>query len=197
MVKAATAHVFHVRDARIYRLREGVLEQLTEDHRIRVSAEKSFLGRARGINPQLESDFQSHPVEPGDVFLLATDGVYEHARPRFMATSIAASDSTDAGLDAAAKRIADEAFAQGSEDNLTVQILRIDALPDPASNEHTRQLAGLRFAPELTARMSFDGYRIVRGVHASSRSHAFLAVDEDSGEQVLIKTPATDPRQDP
>lgn len=201
VIKAGTAHLFHLGDARIYRLRDGALEQLTEDHRIRVSAEKSYLGRALGINPQLEIDYQSLAVERGDVFLFATDGVYEHAKARFMAEVLGAAcvvePDTDAGLDAAAKRIADEAYAQGSEDNLTVQIVRIDELPGQASGELVRQLAELPFAPELSARMVFDGYRIVREVHASSRSHACLAIDEATGEQVLIKTPATDLRTDP
>lgn len=203
VIKAATAHVFHLGDARIYRLRGSMLEQLTEDHRVRVSAEKSYLGRALGINPQLEIDYQSLAVEPGDVFLLATDGVYEHLNPRFMAETIAAHTLGAHGgapandLDAAARRLVGEAYAQGSEDNLTVQIVRIDELPAPDAGERLRQLAGLPFAPALEPRMLFDGYRIVREVHASSRSHACLAIDEASGEQVLIKTPATDLRNDP
>jgi serine/threonine protein kinase len=49
----------------------------------------------------------------------------------------------------------------------------------------------------LDARMDFDGYRILRQVHASNRSHGFLAVDKLSAEQVLIKTLATEQRGDP
>lgn len=45
--------------------------------------------------------------------------------------------------------------------------------------------------------MDFDGYRILRQVHASNRSHGFLAVDKVSAEQVLIKTLATEQRADP
>jgi len=45
--------------------------------------------------------------------------------------------------------------------------------------------------------MQFDGYRIVRQLHASSRSHVHLAVDEKSGAQVVLKTPSLDLRGDP
>ena len=45
--------------------------------------------------------------------------------------------------------------------------------------------------------MEFDGYRVVRQIHASSRSHAYLAVDGETGEQVVIKTPSTDHARDP
>ena len=54
VVKSNTAHLFHVGDARIYRLRDGTLEQLTEDHRLWVSQEQSYLSRALGVNSQLE-----------------------------------------------------------------------------------------------------------------------------------------------
>src|SRR5205085_4125039 len=100
-------------------------------------------------------------------------------------------------LDAVAKSIADEAFNQGSADNLTVQIVRIDGLPSQDANEIHQQLSELPCPPELTPRMVFDGYKIIRELHASSRSHAYLAVDERTSEQVVLKTPSTDLRGDP
>jgi serine/threonine protein phosphatase PrpC len=194
VIKSNTAHLFHVGDTRIYRLRDNALEQLTEDHRCRVSRETSYLGRALGINQQLEIDYLTLPVEPGDIFVLATDGVYEHAASRVIVRTVSeyAHD-----LDAAARHIVDAAAAQGSADNLTIQILRIDELPDPDASEICHQLTELPFPPVLDARMEFDGYRIIRQIHVSSRSHAWLAVDSESGEKVVIKTPSIDQRGDP
>ncbi len=194
VIKSATAHLFHVGDARIYRLRGNTLEQLTEDHRLRVSREKSYLGRALGINQQIEIDYQTLPVEQGDIFVLATDGVYEHAASRAI---IQAVNEHAHDLDVAAKSIVDEAFAQGSEDNLTIQILRIESLPGQAASEICQQLTELPFPPALDARMEFDGYRIIRQIHASNRSHAYLAVEGETGEKVVIKTPSIDQREDP
>jgi serine/threonine protein kinase/serine/threonine protein phosphatase PrpC len=198
VIKSTTAHIFHVGDTRIYRLRDGSLEQLTEDHRLWVSPEKSYLGRAMGINRQIEIDYQALQVETGDFFLFATDGVYEYVKPAFIVDAVRA-QATDprSDLDAVAKRIADEAFGRGSADNLTIQVVRVDELPGRDSSEIHQQLAGLPFPPDLDARMVFDGYKIVRKLHASSRSHVFLAVDEQTGEQVVIKTPSTDLRGDP
>ena len=88
VIKSTTAHLFHVGDSRIYRLAGNALEQLTQDHRVVVSSEQSYLSRALGINPQLEIDYHAVQVEKGDVFLLATDGVYEHVAPRFVAAAI-------------------------------------------------------------------------------------------------------------
>ena len=198
VIKSATAHIFHVGDARIYRLRDSVLEQLTEDHRLWVSPGKSYIGRALGINQQVEIDYQALPVEAGDVFLFATDGVHEHAKPQFIVDAVNAhANGADRGLDSAARLIADEAYRQGSPDNLTVQLVRIDERPGHAASEINGRSCELPFPPELDARMVFDGYRIVRKLHASNRSHVYLAIDSQTSEQVAIKTPSTDLRADP
>ncbi|MES2818768.1 MAG: bifunctional protein-serine/threonine kinase/phosphatase [Pseudomonadota bacterium] len=193
VIKSTTAHLFHVGDTRIYRLRGGALEQLTRDHRVWVSEDKSYLGRALGINPQLEIDYQALPVERGDCFLLATDGVYEHASERFIGDSIARHGDD---LEGAAKSIVAEAYAQGSSDNLTLQILRVDDLPGQEAEALSPQLQELALPPLLDARMLFDGYRIVRELHASSRSHVYLAVDEASNLPVVLKTPSIDLQRD-
>ena len=194
VLKSATAHIFHLGDARIYRLRGAALEQLTQDHRVWIAEGKSYLSRALGINPSLEADYESLPVEKGDVFLLATDGVYEYASAQFLIDA-ALADKTD--LDSAAKAIVDEAYARGSGDNLTVQILRIDELPARNADEIYHHLTELPFPPLLEARAVFDGYNIVRELHASSRSHVYLAVDGDTGGQVVINMPSIDLRGNP
>jgi len=193
VLKSASAHLFHVGDARIYRLRDGGLEQLTEDHRVRVSADTSYLGRALGIDRHLEIDYRTLPLAVGDLFLLATDGVYEHIGARD-AAQLVAEHGDD--LDLAARRIVERALANGSDDNLTAQLVRIDSLPEQAVDDVQRQLGELALPPLLEPRMLFDGYRIVRELHISSRSHVHLAVDEASGAKVVLKTPSMDLRGD-
>src|SRR5438552_3126321 len=82
-------------------------------------------------------------------------------------------------------------------DNLTVQIVVIDEIPARAANEISLQLAELAPAPLLEARMMLDGYRIVRELHGSHRSHVYLAEDTETGQLVAIKTPSIDLRDDP
>ncbi len=194
VIKSTTVHIFHVGDTRIYQVRGRALEQLTRDHRVQVSKEQSYLSRALGINSELEIDYQTLQLEPGDIFLFATDGVYEHSNQGFIGKAIY--DHAD-DLDRAAKVIADDAYAHGSLDNLTVQIVRIETLPKRAVNEVQQQLSGLEIPPMLEARMEFDGYRIIRELRASSRSHIYLAVDNETGERVVIKTPSIDLQGDP
>lgn len=194
VIKSRTAHLFHVGDARIYRLRGSELEQLTEDHRVRVSSVQSYLARAMGMDRKLEVDYQAVPVEEGELLLLATDGVYEFIDGAGIAAAIA---DCSGDLERAAKAIVDAALQHGSTDNLTIQIVSIDQLPTPESNEMVRQIAELPLPPTLEARMNFDGYQIIREIKASARSHIYLAVDNETGERVVIKTPAVDQQANP
>lgn len=197
VIKSSTAHFFHVGDSRIYRLRGKVLEQLTNDHRVWIAQGQSYLGRALGFKPQLEIDYQTQPVEQGDIFLLVTDGVYEHVSEHAMAGIIRSSADVPEGLDAAAKAIVEKALQQGSDDNLTAQLVRVDELPGRQAGELVQQLSGLPLPPLLNARMAFDGYTIVREVHGSSRSHIYLATDNETGALVILKTPSIDLGGDP
>ncbi|PZA12328.1 bifunctional protein-serine/threonine kinase/phosphatase [Rhodopseudomonas palustris] len=194
VIKGAAAHLFHIGDSRIYRLAGASLEQLTEDHRVRISAEQSYLGRALGVNPQVEIDYQSVPVAAGEVFVLATDGVYEHVTHRFIVKAL---DQHARDLDAAARAIVGEAFANGSDDNLTVQVVRIDTLPDADAADLFDRAAELPLPPQFAPRAEFDGYRIIRELHASSRSHIYLAADLETEHLVALKSPSTDLRDDP
>lgn len=190
VVKSRTAHVFHVGDSRVYRVVGQALEQLTSDHRVVVSSEESYLGRALGINAHVEIDYRAVELDPGDVLVLTTDGVHEHVEPRTLVQAIA--EASD--LDAAARKIVATAFERGSPDNLTVQIVRVEALPDGEAAELLAQTE-LPLPPLLEPGADFDGYRIVRPLHSSSRSHVYLAVD--GAEPVALKIPSIDLRGDP
>src|SRR5882762_5047952 len=194
VIKSTTGHIFHVGDSRIYRLSGNSLEQLTNDHRVIISSEQSYLGRALGGNPQIEIDYLMLKVEQGDTFVLVTDGIYEHVGDRHIARAI--KDGAD-DLDKAAKAVVELAYELGSKDNLTVQIIRVDQLPESAASEVFGQPRELPLPPLLEARQVFDGYRIVRELHGSSRSHIYLAIDIETETVVTIKIPSIDLRDAP
>lgn len=196
ILKSNTAHLFHIGDTRIYHLRDQSLEQLTEDHRHWLSEDQSYLSRALGINKSLEIDYQTLSIEKNDVLILATDGVYEFASSKFIIDTIQSHESDNTDLDLAAKTIVEEAYQQGSDDNLTIQIIKIQDLPNRDVTEIHQQLTELPFPPILEAREIFDGYKIIRSLHASSRSHVYLAVDIETDTQLIIKTPSVDLQND-
>jgi len=193
ILKGRELHLLHVGDSRIYRVHAHALEQLTQDHRVRLSSAESYLGRALGVNAGVEIDYQCLPAEPGELYLLATDGAC-HALD---AGAVHAALAGARDLDAAAQALVARAHTRGSDDDATVQLLRIDALPehDPARLPLARE--DLALPPPLAPRMRFEGYTIVRELHASARSHVHLALDDASGAQVVIKTPSVDLREQP
>lgn len=188
--KSTSAHIFHVGDTRVFRLSGRSLEQLTVDHRMIVSAEQSYLARAMGVDPRVEIDYRVERLSPGDIYILASDGVYEFVDGKVIADAIAANDNN---LDAAAERIVETALANGSGDNLTVQIVRLDHVPASVdATDVASDALNLPLPPILKPRDDFDGYTILRTLYASSRSHVYLAEDKDSGAHVVIKVPSVD-----
>ncbi|WP_373086831.1 protein kinase [Zhongshania sp.] len=189
--KSNTAYVFHCGDTRLYRVLGDCLELLSQDHRRVVSEDVSYLSRALGMQSRLEMDYLELPIEPGDIYVLATDGVYEYVSDKSIAQAI---NSNEGDLDALAAQLVDEALKAGSPDNLTLQIVRIDEVPDKQRDEVCQLLETLSPPPILAPRQSFEGYTIIRQLHISSRSHVFLAADTVTGESVVIKTPAAETR---
>jgi serine/threonine protein phosphatase PrpC len=189
VIKGRTAHVFHAGDTRVHRAHGGTLEQLTEDHRVWLGGGQSALSRALGFQAHLDLDYLALAVERGDLFVLTSDGVHEHVSAAQIVDAVRAHGDD---LDAAARAIVEQALAHGSDDNLTVQLLRLDALPEHQIDEAHRLRAGLPLPPLLQARDEFDGCRIERELHASHRSHIYLATDLDGGERVVLKTPSID-----
>ncbi|MCA8881300.1 MAG: bifunctional protein-serine/threonine kinase/phosphatase [Rhodobacteraceae bacterium] len=189
ILKGRDGHVFHVGDSRLDQFTGRALEPLTASHRVVLSAEESYLARALGAESKVEIDYRQVPLREGDVFLLSTDGVHEHIDPVTVAQALTLGD-----LDTAARHIADAALDRGSRDNLTVQIVRIDALPDAgvdlALGDYRLPVPALPKAGD-----ELDGYRIIRAVQSTSRSHLYLAAAPD-GRKVALKIPAREMAED-
>ncbi len=194
VLKSATAHLFHVGDTRIYRLRDTELECLTRDHQTWASSEKAFLNRAMGADITVDIDYRSVPVETGDVFILTTDGVHE-----FVSTAklIKLYQQNIDHPERIARNIVTCALENGSHDNVTCQIVRIDNLPNQNEEEFYKQLTELPFPPPLETGNIIDGYKIMRELHASNRTQVYLALDTETEQKVILKTPSVNFEDDP
>lgn len=184
--KSTTTHVFHIGDSRIYRLRKDNLEQITRDHRVWISQEKSYLNRAMGIEPRLEVDYQALPLEKGDLFLMTTDGVHDFINEKALKKLL----QENADLTLTAEKIVRMAADNKSDDNLTCQLVRIEELPPAKEDEILRRHTDLPFPPPLKPGMVLDGYRIEEELHASKRTQIYRAFDMKTGTQVVLKTPS-------
>ncbi|SNS38877.1 protein phosphatase [Noviherbaspirillum humi] len=133
--------IAHVGDSRLYRLREGRLEQLTLDHSLlqrqidqgRLTTEQAGflpvpnrLTRAVGVAPALEIDIQRHAILPGDVYLLCSDGLTDMLSDADIRQVLAQEWPT---LAAASAELIVETNTRGSRDNTTIILVRALALP--------------------------------------------------------------------
>ncbi len=193
VVKSTTAYLLHVGDSRVYRLRQGELELLTTDHRVRVSRKREYLSRAMGIDIHVEIDYRALPAEVGDIYVFTTDGIHDYLQDDSLAQHLAGTDS----LDQMAHSIVDSAYRADSHDNLSCQLLRIDALPCADENEYYNRLTELPFPPQLGPGMVLDGYRILRELHATKHIQIYLALDTETGDRVVLKTPSVNYVDDP
>jgi protein phosphatase len=140
VVEGDRATVAHVGDSRAYLWRRGRLRQLTEDHSVpgallkqgRISPEEArdhphrhILYRCLGLQPKLEIDlYPAFPIEPGDVLLLCSDGLWDMVYPDERLAGYLASE---AGPPAICRRLVDAANEAGGEDNVTVLLARVEA----------------------------------------------------------------------
>jgi serine/threonine protein phosphatase PrpC len=193
--KSHSAHIFHVGDSRIYRLRNGNLEQLTRDHTTVVNSKQSYLARAMGLDVTLDVDYKEVALEVGDIFLLSTDGLHDFVNNKQMRSIIANRLHDD--FEHCCEQLIQQALDNQSNDNISCQLLRIDSLPKLSAEDVHVQLASLPFPPALRPGLALDGLRVVNEIHASNSSHLYLVQDIETGKQYCMKTPSVNYMDDP
>jgi protein phosphatase len=131
--------VANVGDSRCYLFRAGVLTQLTRDHSVVsdavhaapwMTAEEiaqlpaNVITRALGIREDVQVDVAKHPLEPGDLYLLCSDGLSGQIDDAEL-TTLLADVTPGADLQALAQKLVDEANAHGGIDNVTVVLAQV------------------------------------------------------------------------
>jgi len=137
LVEDGVVSIGHVGDSRAYLIRDGKLEQLTEDHSLvaelvrsgRLSPEeaethpqRSVITRALGTDPDVDVDSFSVEGKPGDLFFICSDGLTSMIDDE---TILEAVERHRTNLDAVAKELVDAANRSGGEDNITVVFFEI------------------------------------------------------------------------
>jgi PPM family protein phosphatase len=137
LVENGTVAIGHVGDSRAYLVRDGALEQLTQDHSLvaelirsgKLSPEeadshpqRSVITRALGTDPDIDVDTFTIEAQPGDVFLLCSDGLTSMVGD---AAILEAIEEHGRDLDRAARELVGRANRGGGEDNITVVFFEI------------------------------------------------------------------------
>ena len=180
------AHVVHVGDTRVWRLREEELVQLTRDHAHAAAGREHVLFRAVGLEESLRLDYGAVPLELHDRFLITSDGVHGSLAEGVLQTLLRRRG--DPGLDADA--IVEAALEQGSTDNCSAAVVEVVALPDPDHAGLAALAAALPILPPPAVGASLDGFAIERRLGEGERSVTMLARGGPSGEErVVLKFP--------
>jgi serine/threonine protein phosphatase PrpC len=119
----------HVGDSRLYLLRDGKLKQLTIDHVHHQPERRHVLTRAIGLDAQVEIDHDAGELQQGDIFLLASDGVWSALPEGDIEWHLSTLAEDPPKPDYTAKLLVDAALAHGSKDNATALVLRVLELP--------------------------------------------------------------------
>jgi serine/threonine protein phosphatase PrpC len=124
--------IAHVGDSRLYRQRGSEIAQVTMDHSLlqelvdrgfyspeeaQRAANKNYVTRALGVEPQVEVEVQEQPVDKGDVFILCSDGLSDMVEDEDIRLTIS---TFGANLDTVAKQLIQLANENGGRDNVSV-----------------------------------------------------------------------------
>jgi protein phosphatase len=128
----------HIGDSRCYRLRGVDFAQITKDHSLlqeqmdaglitpeqaAVSTNKNLVTRALGVEDAVLLDVHEHRVEPGDIYLMCSDGLSDMIDDEAIAHILLG----DASLDEKSQQLVDAANANGGRDNISVLLAQADS----------------------------------------------------------------------
>lgn len=176
ILRGRMAHVAHVGDSRLYRLREGTLQLLTTDHVVDRRGLSHVLTRAVGLGPEIAIAWDVVPAREGDRFLLCSDGVHGMLRDRQIAALLGQGDCNQA-----ATALVQAALEAGGTDNATACILEVAALPAPDQADAVLAFSDLPPASDPTSGQVIDGYVLERLLSEGRDAWVFLARDGKAG----------------
>lgn len=138
LIEKAHAFVAHVGDSRVYLVRDGSIQQLTEDHSLvaekirhglltpeeaRSHRMRNVITRSLGYQEDVDVDISVRRVQRGDRFLLCSDGLSGHVADEEMAELVNRLSPQDA-----ARMLVELACERGGEDNITTIVASIEEL---------------------------------------------------------------------
>ncbi|MDE1145941.1 MAG: protein phosphatase 2C domain-containing protein [Azospirillaceae bacterium] len=185
ILRGRVAHILHVGDTRLYRLRDGRLSQLTEDHVHPGPDQRHILRRAVGLEDALRADYAAEPLREGDRLVLTTDGVHGALSARDL-VRLAAREPTPEG---ASRALVDAALAAGSQDNATALVIDVMALPPADHGELASLSADLPILALPRPGDVVDGYRIGHHLSDGRYSAVFLTAPAAGEAPLVLKFP--------
>jgi serine/threonine protein phosphatase PrpC len=179
------AHLLHVGDSRIYRLRDTELTLLTTDHTLGAPGTSSVLTRAVGAEERLRADHAAESARVHDRYLICSDGVHG----RLSHAQILATLAKRMAPQETALQLVEHAAAGVAADNATALVLDVLALPETQFEDLAVANADqpLRNVPH--GGDVIDDYELGAMLADGTHTRVFRAIDRRSRREVVIKFP--------
>jgi protein phosphatase len=129
--------VAHIGDSRLYRMRGDIFSQVTKDHSLlqeqidagvitkeqaKHSSNKNLVTRALGIDPVVETEIHEYDTQPGDIYMLCSDGLSDMVSDEDIGMTLQA---LGANLNLAVQQLVQMANDNGGRDNVSVILIKI------------------------------------------------------------------------
>ncbi|WP_416137266.1 protein kinase domain-containing protein [Halomonas sp. HK25] len=189
--RGRSAHLFHLGDTLVFRLRGAEFEQLSRDHVTDLGGYR-YPSRALGMDGSIDIDYAQFPVKQGDIFLFTTQAVLGTLMPSEYVQLIR-QDASD--LNAACDRLAaaavQRAQARGyGAEQFCFQLVRIDELPDEQPDHPGRAYGDLPIPPELSPGDRLDGLEVKAVLSRTAQSRVYRVRDVITEREMVMKAPS-------
>lgn len=191
LLRGQQAHLFHMGDTLVYRLRGADCQLLNLEH-------TTFLGgyrypsRAMGMNPSLDIDYLNFSIRQGDLFLFTTQAVKGTLVPSDFVQLIGQfSEDLHLTCDEILKRAIEKANRRGySSYNFCFQLLRVDQIPQQVAEGLGEVYSNLPVPPELQSGDELDGYQVIKVLSRSATSRIYKVFDAATERYLVLKAPS-------
>ena len=167
ILKGERGYIYHVGDCQAVKINDDGYQVLTKEH----ANLSGTLNRALGAGSHIDIDMISTPLAQYDILMLTCDGVHHFVKAKQVQKILA----DEKNLEQASLAITQLAKAQGSQDNLTCLLVKIEQLPTQAFSQFMFNRKQQVIPPALRVGSKLDHYEILDTLQESSRSHVYLA----------------------
>jgi serine/threonine protein phosphatase PrpC len=203
--------VGHVGDSRAYLIRAGQVKQLTSDHtyvamqlKMKVISQveamtselRGMLTRSIGQNPTVQVDYNRSALHVNDIVVQCSDGLYgcvTEGELRDVVLKYAPPEASE--------RLVEIAERRGVEDNVSVQIVRVEAVPRVGYYRGAVAYSAPTAVPVTNdiqpGQVLDERFQITDTIHRTAMSSVYKAVDLRTGRPVALKVPLSSLEADP
>jgi protein phosphatase len=184
VLRGAHYYLAHVGDTRIYRLRGETLRQLTTDHVWDRPGMRHVLKRAVGLDQFLSVDYSDGDLAAGDIFILATDGVWEPLGEKAMHELVLLHREPQRIAEALVKL----AVRNGGNDNSTAIVARVDEVGEDSLRDFLAEGKVLPLPPKFKPGERIDDFEVLESLHDSRASLLYKVRQLATGQTLVLKT---------